>query len=116
LSIKISFLDLNIIKREIEMETTITLLQQREMLINQIAKLKAEGKEIEVQNDEYDLQRIDEGKPTGLKYRDSDGNVYEIFSWSYTSRTGGKKWQHAHIYKNQWGVMIHNVYKRECFK
>ena len=98
------------------METTITLLQQREMLTNQVAQFKAEGKEIELHNAEYDLQIFDDAKPTGLKYKDSDGKIYETFSWSYTSRTGGKRWQHAHMYSNQWGVMFHNVYKSKCFK
>ena len=98
------------------MKTTITLQQQREMLTNEIAKLKVEGKEIELHNAEYDLQTIDKSKPTGLKYKDSDGKVYETFSWFYISRTGGKRWQHAHKYENQWGVMTHNVRKSECFK
>lgn len=98
------------------METTITLQQQREMLTNQIAKFKAEGKEVELHNAEYYLQRIDEGKPTGLKYKDSDDKVYETFSWSYISNTGGKRHQHAHMYEDQWGVMTHNVRKKDCFK
>jgi len=98
------------------METTITLLQQREMLTNEIALHKAAGKEVELHNAEYHLRRFDDAKPTGLKYKDSDGKVYETFSWSYISQSGGKKWYHAHMYSNQWGVMTHNVYKRECFK
>lgn len=98
------------------MESVITLQQQREMLTNQIAELKAAGKENEINNVEYDLRIFDDAKPTGLKYKDSDGKVYETFSWSYISHTGGKKWYHAHMYSNQWGVMTNNVYKRECFK
>ena len=99
------------------METTITLLQQREMLTNQIAELKAEGKEIELHNAEYDLQRIDDGKPTGLKFKDSDGQVYEVFRYYYVSQfTGGKKWNHAYFSPTQWGVMMRNPYKKDCFK
>jgi hypothetical protein len=98
------------------METTITLLQQREMLTNAIAQFKAEGKEIELHNTECALSTFDEAKPTGLKYKDSDGNVYETFSWAYTSHTGGKRWQHAHKYENEWGVLTNNVSKSRCFK
>ena len=98
------------------METTITLLQQREMLTNEIAKLKAEGKEVELHNAECALLRFDEAKPTGLKYKARDGKVYETFSWHYISHTGGKRWQHAHKYECQWGVMTNNVTKSRCFK
>jgi|DEB0MinimDraft_6_1074348.scaffolds.fasta_scaffold183977_1 hypothetical protein len=98
------------------MEVTITLQQQREMLTNAIARYKAEGKAIELENTEYDLCRFDEARPTGLKYKDLDGKVYEVFSWSYISHTGGKKWQHGYKYESQWGVITGKVYKKECFK
>ena len=98
------------------METTITLQQQREMLINEIAKYKAEGKAIELENAEYDLRQFDEAKPTGLKYKNTDGKVYETFTWSYVSHTGGKKWQHGYKYESKWGVMTGKAYKKECFK
>ena len=49
------------------MESTITLQQQREMLINAIAQFKAEGKAIELENAEHDLRRFDEARTTGLK-------------------------------------------------
>lgn len=86
------------------------------MLTNEIAKLKAEGKEIRLHNAECALRRLEEAKPTGLKYKDSDGKVYETFSWFYISRTGGKRWQHAHKYENEWGVLTNNVSKSRCFK
>jgi len=98
------------------METTITLQQQREMLISEIAKFKAEGKEIELHNAEYDLQRIDGGRPTGLKHKDLDGQVYEVFSYYYIANSGGKRWQHAYFRPTQWGLMISTPYKKECFK
>ena len=99
------------------MEATITLQQQREMLINEIARFKAEGKYIELDNTEYKLAKLDKAKISGLKYKDLDGKVYEIFSWFYISQvTGGKKWVHSHYSDTQWGVMENRVYKKECFK
>jgi len=97
------------------MKTTITLEQQRELLINQIAELNAKGEDTSVA--EYHLKTLDAAKATGLKYRDSDESIYETFSYYYTSRnTGGKKWKNGHLYSTRWGVAIHNVYKKECFK
>ena len=68
------------------METTITLQQQREMLINEIAQFKAEGKEIDLHNAQCDLRKLDESKSTGLKCKDFDGQVYETFSYYYVSQ------------------------------
>lgn len=99
------------------MEVTITLQQQREMLINSIAQFKAEGKEIEFENAQYDLRKFDEARPTGLKYKDLDGKVYEVFSWFYISDfTGGKKWVHSYFRYGQMGLIEHRVYKKDCFK
>ena len=99
------------------METTITLQQQREMLTNEIAKFKAEGKEIDTHNAQCDLRKLDEGKPTGLKHRDFDGQVYETFSYYYISQvTGGKKWKQAYFSSTKWGLMERNPYKKDCFK
>lgn len=98
------------------METTITLQQQREMLTNAIAQYKAEGKAIELHNTECALRRLDEAKVTGLKYKDTEGNVYEVFSWYYIAETGGKRWQHSYMYVTKWGVMTGRPYKKDCFK
>ena len=98
------------------MESTITLQQQREMLINAIAQFKAEGKAIEVENAEYNLRKLDEAKATGLKYKDLDGNVYEVFSWYYIAETGGKRWQHSYMYNTKWGVQTGTTRKNRCFK
>ena len=97
------------------MENTITLQQQREMLTNHIAELKVKGES--TINAERSLKKIDSAKPTGLKRKYSDGQVYEVFSYYYISDvTGGKRWRHAHFYSSRWGVMESNPYKRECFK
>ena len=99
------------------METTITLQQQREMLINEIAQFKAEGKEIDLHNAQCDLRKLDESKSTGLKCKDFDGQVYETFSYYYVSQvTGGKKWKQAYFCSTQLGSMERNPYKKECFK
>ena len=99
------------------METTITLSQQREMLTNQIAQFKNEGKEIDLHNAKHDLAKLDEAKKTGLKYKHLDGKVYETFCWFYISKiTGGKKWVHAYFYDGLLGIMEHRVYKKDCFK
>lgn len=99
------------------MENTITLQDQRNMITNAIAQFKAEGKEIEQHNAECDLRTFDEAKPTGLKYKAFDGNVYETFSWHFTSPfTGGKKYQHGHMRQAKRYVMRDNVLKKDCFK
>ena len=98
------------------METTITLQQQREMLTNAIAQYKAEGKAIELENAEHDLRKLDEAKATGLKYKDTEGNVYEVFSWYYIAETGGKRWQHSYMYNTKWGVQTGTTRKNRCFK
>ena len=86
------------------------------MLINAIAQFKAEGKEIEMHNAEYNLRKLEEAKATGLKYKDSEGNVYEVFSWYYIAETGGKRWQHGYMYNTKWGVQTGTTRKNRCFK
>ena len=98
------------------MESTITLQEQREMLINAIAQFKAEGKAIELENTEHDLCVFDESKATGLKYKNLDGEIYETFSWYYIASNGGKKWNHSYLKETQWGVMMTNIRKNRCFK
>lgn len=86
------------------------------MLTNAIAQYKAEGKAIELENAEHDLRKLDEAKATGLKYKDTEGNVYEVFSWYYIAETGGKRWQHSYMYNTKWGVQTGTTRKNRCFK
>ena len=101
------------------METTITRLQQREMLTDEIAAtLKLQVKTLHYTTLNTTCADVTHAKPTGLEDKASQMAKFpQLFSWSYASRTGGtKERQHADMYSNQWGAKpLTNGLKKSMF-